>query len=187
MVWSRKTWLKHLRSVGSVVALIMVITSARSTLADHYTVPTGSMEPTIHVGDRILVNKLAFGLRLPFTSTYLADFGGPKRGDIVVLQSPVDDRTLVKRVVGLPGETIEVRQGRVYVDGERVAEEHDVVYGPGRDFGPEPIPSGHFLVLGDNRPNSLDGRYFGVVDKKKVYGKAERVYFRDSGFTWEDL
>ena len=167
--------------------LVLGVTSARSSLADHYTVPTGSMEPTIQVGDRILVNKLAFGLRVPFSTTYLTAFDAPQRGDVVVLQSPVDDRTLVKRVVGLPGEIIEVRQGHVFVDGRALAEGHEVVYGPGRDFGPERIPDGRVLVLGDNRPNSLDGRYFGLVDAERIYGRAERVYFRGSGFAWERL
>ncbi len=144
------------------------------------------MEPTIQVGDRILVNKLAFGFRIPFSMTYLSSFSTPERGEVVVLRSPVDERTLVKRVVGVPGDRVEVRDGRVFVDGRFLEESHDVVYGPGRDLGPTIIPEGKLLVLGDNRPNSLDGRYFGLVDQEDVYGRAERIYFSD-GFTWERL
>ncbi|MEQ8273381.1 MAG: signal peptidase I [Deltaproteobacteria bacterium] len=181
-----KRWRRRLRSAGSLLALVITITSARSSLADHYTVPTGSMEPTIQVGDRILVNKLAFGFRIPFSMTYLATFSDPERGEVVVLRSPVDERTLVKRVVGVPGDQLEVRDGRVFVDGRLLIERHEVVYGPGRDLAPTTIPEGKLLVLGDNRPNSLDGRFFGLVDRDDVYGRAERIYFSD-GFTWDRL
>ena len=101
--------------MGGILPLILifVVSSARSTLADHYSVPSESMRPTIEIGDRILVNKLAFGLRIPFTSFYAVQFAHPERGDVVILESPADGRTLVKRVMGLPGDEIEVRNGRV--------------------------------------------------------------------------
>ena len=90
----------------------------RSAFADWMLVPTGSMNPTIVEGDRILVNKMAYGLRIPFTMTRLTDGENPKRGDIVIFPSPKDDMTLVKRVVGLPGETVEMRDERLFIDGK---------------------------------------------------------------------
>src|SRR5215203_3557595 len=89
-----------------VVVMVVVLTSFRSAVADWNVVPTGSMNPTILEGDRILVNKLAYGLRVPFTSWRIANWSGPGRGDVVVFFSPADGERLVKRVVGLPGETV---------------------------------------------------------------------------------
>jgi signal peptidase I len=180
--------IKRLKEAASLAALVLVVSSARSTLADHYRVPSESMRPTIEIGDRILVNKLAFGLRIPFTSIYAAHFGQPARGDVVILESPADGRTLVKRVMGLPGDLIEVRDGRVFVHGEPVQIEERLPFAHGgKDFGPMVIPDHQFLVLGDNRDESFDGRYFGLVDEDALRGKAERVYYSDGRFTWDDL
>jgi signal peptidase I len=94
-----------------------VVMSFRSSVADWNDVPSGSMEPTILVDDRILVNRLAYDLKIPFTTWHLAEWGAPDRGDIVVFFSPVDGRRWVKRVIGLPGDRVELRQGRLYVNG----------------------------------------------------------------------
>ncbi len=179
---------KRLKEGASLLILILVVSSARASLADHYRVPSESMRPTIEVGDRILVNKLAFGLRVPFTSVYAVRFGHPSRGDVVILESPADGRTLVKRLMGLPGDRIEVKDGRVRIDGHPLAMEDrlPLAHG-GRDLGPITIPPHKFLVLGDNRDESFDGRYFGLVDEDALRGKAVRIYFRDGSFTWEDL
>jgi signal peptidase I len=146
------------------------------------------MRPTIEIGDRILVNKLAFGLRIPFTSFYAVRFDHPQRGDVVILESPADGRTLVKRVMGLPGDKIEVKDGRVLLDGAPLAldEKLPLAHG-GRDFGPMTLPNDQYLVLGDNRDESFDGRYFGLVHEDALRGRAERIYFSDGSFTWEDL
>jgi signal peptidase I len=179
---------KRLRDVASFAALVLVVSSARASLADHYRVPSESMRPTIEIGDRILVNKLAFGLRIPFTSIYAAHFSKPERGDVVILESPADGSTLVKRVMGLPGDRIEVKDGRVLVGGEPIAlEEHLPLAHGGRNFGPLVIPDQQYLVLGDNRDDSFDGRYFGLVDEDALRGKAERIYYSEGRFTWEDL
>ena len=179
---------KRLKEACSLLILIFVVSSARSSLADHYSVPSESMRPTIEIGDRILVNKLAFGLRIPFTSFYAVQFAHPERGDVVILESPADGRTLVKRVMGLPGDEIEVRNGRVYLHGKPVPldEKLPLAHG-GRDFGPLIIPQDQYLVLGDNRDESFDGRYFGLVHENALRGRAERIYYSDGGFTWEDL
>lgn len=184
-------WMREL--VGMALVLLVVL-SGRASLADHYTVPTGSMQPTIEIGDRIFVNKLAYGIRVPFTSFYLWQYHEPQRGEVVVLTSPNDGNTLVKRIVGLPGDEIEVRDGRVFVAGEPVpveGEGHQLVevlgqnphalnlsYGGGVPYGPEKLDASHYLLLGDNRGNSLDGRVFGPVPFELIMGRAQRVYYR---------
>ena len=179
---------KRLKEAASFAILVLVVSSARSSLADHYRVPSESMRPTIEIGDRILVNKLAYGLRIPFTSIYAVRFDEPQRGDVVILESPADGRTLVKRMMGLPGDLIEVRDGRVLVGGKPVAidDKLPLAHG-GKDFGPITIPDHKYLVLGDNRDESFDGRYFGLVDEDALRGRAERIYFSHGGFTWGEL
>jgi signal peptidase I len=130
--------------------IVLVLAAARSSLGDWSEVPCKSMVPTILPGDRIYVNKLAYDLKLPFTTTHLMTWGEPKRGDVVTLLSPADGVLLVKRVVAVPGDTIEGR------DGER-------------------MPPGKFYVMGDNRDHSVDSRSFGLVDRRQVLGRVVGV------------
>ncbi|TMQ04834.1 MAG: signal peptidase I [Deltaproteobacteria bacterium] len=183
-------------------AFVVVLMSARSTLADHYRVPTGSMQPTVAIDDHILVNKAAYGLRVPFSSRYLTRFGGPAAGDVVVLDSPDDDKVLLKRVVGIPGTRIEVRGGRVWIDGVQAPIEHRadglhellggadhvvrLTRGGGPDWGPVTIPGGRYLVMGDNRGDSRDGRFFGLVTREAILGRAIGVFWR-GGPVWDGL
>ena len=190
------------RELGKLAAFVLVLMSARASLADHYQVPTGSMQPSVEIDDHILVNKAAYGLRVPFSHTYLTRFDGPAAGDVVVLSSPEDDKVLLKRVVGVPGTRVEVRGGRVYLDGEVAPLEHraDGLYeqlgatdhalrltrGGGPDWGPVTIPEGRYLVMGDNRGDSRDGRFFGLVTREAILGRAVGVFWR-SGPTWDGL
>ncbi len=188
------------RDILAFAIMVLVLLSARSTLADHYRVPSGSMQPTVEIGDRIVVSKLSYGIRVPFTSSYALPFTGPQRGDVVVLSSPEDERTLLKRVVALPGDRVEIRNGRIWLDGKPVTveqrssdlyerlgtEEHPMRLG-GPDFGPITLRSDEYLVLGDNRGNSRDGRAFGLVDRDAILGRAIAVYLRDGGLTWQRL
>ncbi|MEE8584524.1 MAG: signal peptidase I [Acidobacteriota bacterium] len=142
------------------------------------TVPTSSMEPTILVGDRLLVDKFtvrnAFGSGLPLAATH-----DIQRGDIVVFKHPTDTESLwVKRVIGLPGESIEIRSKQVYVDGAALDEPYkyhsdpSIYSGGNRDFfGPVRVPEGSFFVMGDNRDNSLDGRYWGFLRRQLLVGR----------------
>ena len=186
------------REIARVLAFVLIFASARSTLADHYKVPSGSMEPTVETGDRIIVNKAAYGLHVPFTHAIEARFEGPQLGDVVVLDSPDEDKVLLKRVVATPGTTIEVRDGHITIDGtpapvvdgfEQLGNAHHRVSfanGGGPDFGPMMIPEDRYLVMGDNRGNSRDGRFFGLVTREAILGHAIAVYWRD-GPTWDGL
>jgi signal peptidase I len=186
------------------VALLAI----RSSLADWSDVPTGSMKPTILEGDRVYVNKLAYDLKLPFTTRHLAEWSNPKHGDIVVFFSPHDGKRLVKRVVGLPGDTVELRNNTLILNGQAVqykpiaqellrdvspvdlgsqlfaAEQlgdhpHAVAAIPAlravRNFGPCVVPEGHYFMMGDNRDNSFDSRFYGAVERKRIVGRATAV------------
>ena len=178
--------LEWIRTAFALALVAFGVSTARSSLADHYVVPSGSMRPTLIEGDRIVVDKMAFGLRVPFTDKWLLTSGGPSRGDVVVLRSPEDGGTLVKRVMGLPGETVAVRGGVVFIDGESVEKRTSVV--PSwLDYGPITLQSDEYLVLGDNRANSHDGRAFGPVQQSYIYGRVEGVVWRKGGFTWVRL
>lgn len=197
-------WKKIVREIVLLGVLVLVIFSARWSLADHYHVPSGSMIPTVEVGDRIVVNKLAYSLRIPFTTVSLVDFDPPHHGDIVVLDSPVEDVVLLKRVIATPGDVVEVKAGRVWLNDEEVAIEEaagglseklgDVTHpirlsnGGGPDFGPLTLGEQEYLVMGDNRGNSRDGRSFGLITMDAILGQAVRVYYRSSdGLTWREL
>ncbi len=192
-----------LRAAGReliVIGLMLVgIMAARSSLADHYVVPSGSMEHTLYPGDRVVVDKRAYGLRIPFTGFELADGDPVRRGDVVIFDSPTDGTRLIKRIVAVGGDTVEIRRGRVAINGQPLSVMHDVEaygdtlarlrldHGGGPDFS-STLPPGTVLAIGDHRGNSRDGRYFGLVNERDVYARAVGVYFRrDAGFVWRDL
>jgi signal peptidase I len=196
-------WRSWRRDVVTLLGASVVFLFARGSFADHYRIPTGSMEPTVDVGDQVCVNKLAYGLRLPVSNTYLTRSPGPARGDVVVLSSPDDGQVLLKRVVALPGDVVSVRDGHLSIDGAAVpvieqdgsvieelgAHAHalDTDFGGGPDFGPVRVPDGRVLVLGDNRGNSRDGRYFGWVARNALLGRAVAVCVRDGRPVWRPL
>jgi signal peptidase I len=180
-------WL--LRGLGALALL----SAARSTLADQYHVPTSSMWPTIAPGDRILVDKSAYGLRVPFAERPLVHRDGPRAGDVVLFDDPRGGSILlVKRVVALSGQVVMVRQGVLYVDDvpqrlERLVDgtlvEHlgEVTHAAGEreftSFGPIVVPPAHLFVMGDNRGASLDSRMMGPVPSSLVRGQVLGVTY----------
>ena len=161
------------------------------------------MFPTVEPQDHVLVDKLAYGLRVPLLNDYALHFAPPARGDVVVLLSPDDGTVLLKRVVGVPGDRVTVTEGTLVIDGQSMpvverggasieelgAIDHAIslAAGGGPDFGPVRIPSGRYLVLGDNRGDSRDGRYFGLVMRDAIMGRVQGVILRHGAPTWVGL
>jgi len=202
---AHKWWREDIRPV-LIFAVIMF--SVRSSLADWNKVPTGSMKPTILEGDRVWVNKLAYDLKVPFTTWHVAEWSHPQRGEVVVFFSPKDGTRLVKRVIGLPGDTVELRNEQLVINGQPVdyatlqpdipgqlsgyehdqglfateklpGHEHAVMALKGvqamRTFGPVQVADGHYFMMGDNRDNSFDSRYFGTVERGQIVGRVSSV------------
>jgi signal peptidase I len=183
---------------GFVLFIILMIVF-RSSFADWNTVPTGSMKPTILEGDRILVNKLSYDLKIPLTHIQVAMFDDPERGDIVIFDSKAADNKLVKRIIGVPGDVVALRNNRLTINGvsarytdivsgadavyaveSYAGSSHQVKFAPegfsrNGNFGPVTVPENHYFVLGDNRDNSADSRFIGFVPRKEIVGKSERV------------
>lgn len=193
---------QRIREYLPVALAVLCLFAARSSLADHYVVPSGSMEHTLSPGDRVLVDKHAYGLRVPFTLVKLNAGSTPARGDVVIFDSPADGTRLIKRVVAVAGDVIEVRNGHVWINGVTLATSTDddierfdqravalnLGFGGGPNLAPTRVPPGKVLVLGDARGNSHDSRYFGFVPADAIYAKASRVYFRRGrGFVWLPL
>ena len=193
-----------------VVAVIVLLASLRSAVADWSTIGSGSMIPTFLVGDRVLVNKLAYDLKVPFTTLHLASWQNPRRGDVIVFLSPADGLHLVKRVIGVPGDIVEMRDDVLYLNGVAASTKSAELRNSAQDGGqgnqqftllmeqiqpseiphaimesgnrfarrsiePTLVPAGKYFVLGDNRDDSLDSRYFGPVDRSEVLGRTSLV------------
>ncbi len=189
------------REAGNFLLLLLGLMAARSTLADHYYVPSGSMEPTLVPGDRVVVDKMAYGLRVPFTQIQILEGAAVTRGEVAIFDSPRDGTRLIKRIVAIGGGEVVVSNGRLLINGHVMARLDDLdteVFGErivrlnmadggGPDFVGS-IPAGKLLAMGDHRGNSLDGRIFGLIEERSVYGRAIAVYFRNGdGFVWENL
>ncbi|MCL1056697.1 signal peptidase I [Shewanella gelidimarina] len=198
------TLLKQNRSLILFISLMLVF---RSAVADWNSVPTGSMKPTIVEGDRLLVNKMAYDLRIPFTHISIAKLADPQRGDIVIFDSKASNKKLVKRVIGLPSDTIVMRDNVLSINGaalqysdasEQEPNDSDIrvehllglshqvkiagMSGQGiitrqSSFGPITVPEGHYLVLGDNREHSADSRMIGFVPRAEIVGRSQTVVF----------
>jgi len=203
---------KVLNEIRIFALMILIVSSLRSALADWNDVPTGSMKPTIQEGDRVVVNKLAYDLKVPFTTIKIFGWDDPKRGDIVVLFSPVDGTRLVKRVVALPGDQVEMRENQLYINGEVAKQSlvntteladygrayvlaenlqghtHKMMVTPEipavRSFGPVIVPTGNYFVLGDNRDNSNDSRFIGFIERRRIVGEAVAVAFSLDRANW---
>ncbi len=189
-----KFW-KNNRSLIVFIALMSVF---RSAVADWYEVPTGSMKPSIQEGDRILTDKMAYDIRVPFTHIKLLKLADPQTGDIIVFDSQAADNRLIKRVIGIPGDTIALENNELIINGKKLnyadqrsnidsldkienlnGLEHSIRVAniPSRlsGFDAITIPDDYYLAMGDNRDNSADSRVIGLIPRNELLGKAERV------------
>ncbi|MGD9841836.1 MAG: signal peptidase I [Steroidobacteraceae bacterium] len=217
--------LREYRGTLLFLGLMLVF---RSSYADWMVVPSGSMNPTIVEGDYVFADKHAYGWRIPFTTTRITQGADPQRGEIAIFYSPVDEVRLIKRVIGVPGDIIEMRNEALLINGKAVnyyaynfpiellsstqkaqpqfvteqLEEvaHAVMLLPKRpalrSFGPITVPADYYLMLGDNRDNSADSRYIGLVERDRFVGRAhhvlvsfnpDRYYLPRSNRIWKPL
>jgi signal peptidase I len=183
------------------MVFLLVFVCIRSSVFASYHVPTGSMNPTILEGDFFFTNKLAYRLKVPFTKTSVVEWKVPERGDMVIFKFPENERELyTKRVIGIPGDTVEIRDGQIVLNGSKVPLEKDSVKDGktyfketlggreykiqrlrGRsymaDMPPVAVPEGHIFVMGDNRDNSYDSRGWGCLSLKNVEGEIFARWF----------
>ena len=190
----KSVWREYAEAIIVAMLLALVI---RVFVVQAFKIPSGSMIPTLQIGDHILVNKSAYGLQWPadchfklsvppatcYTSNTIADFGDPERGDVIVFRYPEDeDKDFIKRIIGVPGDTIEIINKVVHVNGKPLDDEaYTQRVDPGiidgkinhRDnFGPVTIPEKSYFMMGDNRDNSLDSRIFGFIARDQIVGRA---------------
>ena len=165
-----------------LVALLLALV-IRTFAVQAYRIPSGSMLETLQIGDQLLVNRLAYGFFVPFKDEPLVTWSEPQRGDVIVFEYPLDPETdFIKRVIGVPGDKISMQDKVLYVNGVRAQESYiqhvDASIYPKRDnFGPVEVPPGKYFVMGDNRDDSKDSRFWGFVDFTAIQGKAMIIYW----------
>ncbi len=185
-----------LREYGEALAIAVVLALLiRAFLVQAFSIPSGSMLPTLLIGDYLLVNKFIYGLRNPFTNKVLIPISRPQRGDVVVFIFPQDpSKDYIKRVMGLPGEKVQIINKKLYINDrlletpQAITTEPEILppphslTDPGRDnFGPVVVPKDSYFVLGDNRDHSYDSRFWGFVHLDALRGKAMIIYFSWNG------
>lgn len=174
-------------NVEAVLIAILLALFIRSFVVQAFKIPSGSMKPTLQIGDHILVNKFTYGVDLPFTDITIIPGGQPERRDIIVFEYPVEpDKDFIKRVIGVPGDVVEIKNKDVYVNGERLEQgytmhtENHIIPGEKAErdnFGPVTVPENEYFVLGDNRDNSYDSRFWGFVEERALKGEAFIIYW----------
>lgn len=175
---------EYAESILWAVVLAMII---RTCVVQSFKIPSGSMEDTLVIGDCLLVNKFIYGIKVPFTDLRLPRLRAPERGDVIVFRYPEDrSKDFIKRLIGVPGDQIQVRDKRVYVNGSLYQNPHEMHKDPQimprelnqRDnFGPVTVPANAYFVMGDNRDNSYDSRFWGFVPKADLVGRAFIKYW----------
>jgi signal peptidase I len=192
-----------IETAKSFLPVLLIVLVLRSFLVEPFQIPSSSMEPTLEVGDYILVNKFTYGVRLPVLGTKVWEVGEPQRGDVMVFFPPNDSRYFIKRVIGLPGDQVEYRHKVLYINGEIAPQDlqmalptevlmtehlgdvsHTIRTYPSRpyDDGIWNVPEGHYFMMGDNRDNSSDSRVWGTVPETNIVGRAFAVWMH-----WESL
>ncbi|MFP4083391.1 MAG: signal peptidase I [Desulfonatronovibrio sp.] len=170
-----------------IIALILAL-FIRTFVIQAFKIPSGSMLPTLQIGDHLLVNKFKYGIHMPFMDKYIFEFDGPQFQDIIVFEFPEDpSKDFIKRVVGLPGDVIEIKDKKFYRNGQSIHEDYIQhrdrrVVDKRDDFGPYTVPEDSYFVMGDNRDESYDSRFWGAVDREDILGKAWIIYW-----SWEGV
>ena len=177
----------------SVVIAVILALFIRTFVVQAFKIPTGSMENNLLIGDHLLVNKFVFGPSASSLERTLLPMGEVHRGDVIVFKYPVDpERDFIKRVIGLPGETLEMRAKKIYINGTPLDEPYVHFLEPPTTsseftealssdlrerYGPVTVPAGHYFMMGDNRDNSQDSRYWGFLPRENIKGKALLIYW----------
>lgn len=162
-----------------ILFMVIAVLFIRTFVVQAYQIPSGSMENTLLVGDYLIANKFIYGPHIPFTEWKIRGFE-PSRGDVIIFRSPTEDRDYIKRCIGLPGEMVEIRDNRVFIDGDYLEEDYanlDGMMPPQANFGPIEVSEGHLFMLGDNRNYSKDSRFWGTLDMNLIRGKAELIHW----------
>lgn len=186
---------QNVESLGMAVFFALLV---RSSIVEAFWVPSGSMLPTIQIGDHLFVNKLAYGFKIPFVGHEVAHWAEVQRGEIIVFLSPQENPQgsgsridLIKRVIAVAGDTVEIRAKKLYINGEPVSDEHAHFMDPRRgnvptrdDFGPTKVPPGKLFMMGDNRDQSHDSRFWGFANIEDVKGRATFIYWSRADGSW---
>jgi signal peptidase I len=197
----RKMKSKIQEYIEAIIIAILIAVFIRTFIIQAFKIPSRSMVPTLVVGDHLLVNKFLYGVKIPYFRKTIIPVTNPERGDIVVFIYPNDrSKDFIKRVIGISGDTIEIRNKKIFLNGKEYTDSFgiysDSVIYPGtmqpRDnFGPVTVPAESLFVMGDNRDESADSRYWGFVDLKDVEGKAFIIYWswnsEDNSLRWRRL
>lgn len=172
--------------VKSILIAILLALFIRAFIVQAFEIPSGSMEPTLLVGDHILVNKFIYGVRIPYTYIHFISFKEPERGDVIVFNYPKDpSKDFIKRVIGKGGEKVQLIDDKIYINDKVINDPWGFLSNIGppgfldriRNYGPVVVPENSFFVLGDNRDNSEDSRFWGFVPFRNLVGNAFIIYF----------
>ena len=174
-------------NIEAIIIAVLLALVIRTFIIQAFKIPSGSMLPTLQIGDHILVSKFIYGVKIPLTGTTLIPISDPKPNDIVVFQFPKNpELDYIKRVIAIAGDIVEIRDKKISINGKPFIDTHGVykdplilpaAAAPRDNFGPVTVPAGKIFVMGDNRDNSYDGRFWGFVDLKAVRGKAWAIYW----------
>ncbi len=177
--------------VEAIIIAILIALFIRTFVVQAFKIPSGSMKPTLQIGDHLLVNKFIYGIKIPYMRKTLIPISEPERGDIVVFIYPLDrTKDFIKRVIGVGGDVIEIKNKKIFLNGSPYNDKYGVYTDnlilpssiqPRDNFGPVKVPKGNIFVMGDNRDHSYDGRFWGFVKLKDVMGKAFIIYWSWNG------
>ena len=174
-------------NIEAILIAVLLALFIRTFIIQAFKIPSGSMLPTLQIGDHLLVSKFIYGIKMPFTGTTLIPIGDPKPNDIVVFEFPKNpELDYIKRVIAVAGDIVEIGDKKIFINGKPFDDRHGVfkdplihpaALDPRDNFGPTTVPAGKIFTMGDNRDNSFDGRFWGFVDLKAIRGKAWIIYW----------